>query len=293
MKNGFLLIDKEEKVFTQDLDREIRHLFHQKKVGHLGTLDPFATGLVILGLGEATKLFPLLENGWKQYTATLTLGADTDTLDYTGKVIETREIRPFTEADVRQVLVSFLGKSRQVPPKYSAVHIDGKRAYELAYQGKDFTLPTKEIEVRSIELVSLKGNDITFRCEVSKGTYIRSLAKDIAFRLFQNLGHLSFLRRTAIGPYKVDDAIPLERVDGSNVLDMVSFLGYPNIIVDEDSLLKKIRNGNEVRIENIDSPYVFFSNQETPLALYRRKEENIYTCYKGFHYETKPERQDR
>ena len=227
-----------------------------------------------------------MENGWKQYTATLTLGADTDTLDYTGKVIETREIRPFTEADVRQVLVSFLGKSRQVPPKYSAVHIDGKRAYELAYQGKDFTLPTKEIEVRSIELVSLKGNGITFRCEVSKGTYIRSLAKDIAFRLFQNLGHLSFLRRTAIGPYKVDDAIPLERVDGSNVLDMVSFLGYPNIIVDEDSLLKKVRNGNEVRMENTDSPYVFFSNQETPLALYRRKEENIYTCYKGFHYET-------
>ena len=286
MKNGFLLIDKEEKVFTQDLDIEIRHLFHQKKVGHLGTLDPFATGLVILGLGEATKLFPLLENGWKQYTATLTLGADTDTLDYTGKVIETREIRPFTEADVRQVLRSFLGKSRQVPPKYSAVHIDGKRAYELAYQGKDFTLPTKEIEVKSIELVSLKGNGITFRCEVSKGTYIRSLAKDIAFRLFQNLGHLSFLRRTAIGPYKVDDAIPLERVDGSNVLDMVPFLGYPNIIVDEDSLLKKVRNGNEVRMENTDSPYVFFSNQETPLALYRRKEENIYTCYKGFHYET-------
>lgn len=286
MKNGFLLIDKEEKVFTQNLDREIRHLFHQKKVGHLGTLDPFATGLVILGLGEATKLFPLLENGWKQYTATLTLGADTDTLDYTGKVIETREIRPFTEADVRQVLVSFLGKSRQVPPKYSAVHIDGKRAYELAYQGKDFTLPTKEIEVRSIELVFLKGNDITFRCEVSKGTYIRSLAKDIAFRLFQNLGHLSFLRRTAIGPYKVDDAIPLERVDGSNVLDMVSFLGYPNITIDEDSLLKKVRNGNEVRMENTGSPYVFFSYRETPLALYRRKEENIYTCYKGFHYET-------
>lgn len=287
MKNGFLLIDKEENTFTQDLDRRIRHLFQQKRVGHLGTLDPFATGLVILGLGEATKFFPLLENGFKEYQATLTLGSETDTLDYTGKTLRTKDIHPFREEDVRKVLLSFLGKSKQVPPKYSAIHVDGKRAYDLAFKGKDFTLPSKEIEIRSIEFLSMEDKNITFRCEVSKGTYIRSLGKDIADGLFHNLGYLSSLRRTKVGPYFVEDAVKIDKVKEEGLKDMVSFLGYPEIRIDEDDyLLKKIRNGNEVRAKTTDSPYVFFSYGSMPLALYRRKEENIYVCYKGFHYET-------
>lgn len=283
MKSGFLLIDKDASMTSQAVDREVKHRLEEKKVGHLGTLDPFATGLLIIGVGDATKLFPLLEEEKKTYLATLKLGSITDTLDPTGKILEEKKITPFDREKAEKAFRSFLGKQKQIPPKFSAVHINGKRAYQLAIKDLPVEIREKDIEIYDLSLISLSENTITFRATVSKGTYIRSLGRDIANRL-SNLGYLISLRREKIGEFDVRDASQLKDISDSSLISFQKMTGFPTIQIPDGRILEKARNGNPLRLADQNQPYVFLADEKNTIALYRKEKENNYKCYKGFQH---------
>ena len=168
--DGFIFLDKQEGVTSTQEGSKIKHIFHTKKVGHVGTLDPFATGLLILGVNKGTKAIAFFDDFTKEYIATIKLGVATDSMDLTGKAIETKEAPALSKDKIEEVLNSFLGKSKQLPPMTSAIRVDGKRLYKLAHQGKEIERPTRDIEVFEIELLGYKKDEITFRASVSKGT---------------------------------------------------------------------------------------------------------------------------
>lgn len=205
MSNLFriLLMDKEEDITSFSSLNKVKREYRGEKVGHAGTLDRFASGLMIVMAGGATKLNPVFSAFPKRYTATILFGEETDTLDREGTVIATSGKIP-TEEELLGVLPSFLGAQKQIPPVYSAIHVDGKRAYKEARKQKDIEMPERDIFISSINLLSVSGNTAVIDTAVSKGTYIRSLARDIALRCGSR-GHLSALRRTEVGPFTLSD----------------------------------------------------------------------------------------
>lgn len=202
-----LLMDKKEDVTSFSSLYDIKKEYRGKKVGHAGTLDKFASGLMIVMVGGATKLNPVFSSFDKRYTALVKFGAETDTLDREGKVVKESSHIPGRE-EIEAVLPSFLGKQKQIPPVYSAIHVDGKRAYKEARKERSIEMAPREITIHSIELLSVDGDEAVIDVRVSKGTYIRSLARDIASSL-GTCGHLEALRRTEIGPFTLSD-IPLD-----------------------------------------------------------------------------------
>src|SRR5574344_800794 len=175
MKNGILLVDKEAGLTSRDVDNALQKRFATRKVGHLGTLDPFATGLLIVGINNGTKFLPYLDDSRKSYLATLKLGETTSSLDPDTPVTETKEIPSLTEKAVADVLRSFIGKSEQLPPMTSAIKVDGEPLYKAAHEGREVERKTRSIEVYSLNLVELLKDAIVFTCSVSRGTYIRVL----------------------------------------------------------------------------------------------------------------------
>lgn len=282
MKSGFLVIDKEEGKTSTDIDRAVKKALHEKKVGHLGTLDPFATGLLIIGVNDATKLFTLIEEDKKTYTAILKLGQSTDTYDHLGKVIEEKEIHPFTKEDILKVFNSFIGKTEQIPPKYSAKHINGKRAYDLALQGFDVELKPQQIEIFSLDLFDYSFDTIKFKATVSKGTYIRTLGFDIAKKL-NNIGYLLKLRRNNIGNISESDSIKESDISDEKLIPLNKFFNYKTIEVIDPLLQKKIKNGNPLSLNENDD-FIFFQIDDNLVALYK-KVENKYLCFKSFNHE--------
>jgi tRNA pseudouridine55 synthase len=218
--NGWIILDKPlEMGSTQGVGAVKRALreggYPKVKVGHGGTLDPLATGVLPIALGEATKLAGRMLDASKIYDFTIAFGAQTDTLDLEGQVIATSEVRP-TQAEVEAILPRFTGPIEQIPPAYSALKIDGKRAYDLARAGEDVELKSRNIfvhalrtSVEKLEGVLGRVDHITLTAHVSKGTYIRSLARDIALGL-GTVGHVTMLRRTKAGPFTLETAISLD-----------------------------------------------------------------------------------
>lgn len=181
------------------------------KVGHGGTLDPLATGVLPIALGEATKLAGRMLDATKAYDFTIRFGEQTDTLDLEGTVVATSEVIPGLAA-VEAILPRFTGPIDQVPPAYSALKVDGQRAYDLARAGEEVELKTRAVTIHALSLLCLEGRDATFSATVSKGTYIRSLARDIALAL-GTVGHVTMLRRTKAGPFALNQAISLDFLD--------------------------------------------------------------------------------
>lgn len=275
MKNGFLLIDKDENLTSNDIDYKVKKIFKTKSVGHLGTLDPFATGLLIIGVNKATKLFPILSEDKKTYIATASLFKETDTLDITGKLLNETEKKKITEKEVKEVFSSFLGKSYQTPPKYSAVHINGKRAYSLARENIDFSLPKKEINVFSLNLLSFKEDEISFSCDVSKGCYIRQLSYDIFLKL-GIISHLKALRRTDIGPYSVLKAKKISNIKEDDLLQCEDMLfDYKIVNISDDKTFKLVSNGN-VLSYSYNEKFIFFKKNDEDIALYKKQDDNKY-----------------
>ncbi len=178
------------------------------KVGHGGTLDPLASGVLPIALGEATKLAGRMLDATKAYDFTIRFGEETDTLDLEGKTIATSDVRP-TRSDVEAILPRFTGPIEQVPPAFSALKVDGERAYDLARAGKDVELKSRNVTIHSLELVDATEDAVTLSATVSKGTYIRSLARDISHAL-GTVGHVTMLRRTKAGPFTLEQAISLD-----------------------------------------------------------------------------------
>ena len=201
-KNDIILFDKEEGVTSFSSLNSIKRNYEKgTKVGHAGTLDKFASGLMIALIGNATKLNPVFSSFDKSYLATIKFGEETDTLDPEGKVVY--EAAPPTIEKLKESVLSFVGESMQTPPLYSALHINGKRAYLEARKGNIIDMPERKITVYSADLLSYENNIALCRFHVSKGTYIRSLARDIAYKA-NSAAHLINLRRETVGPYELE-----------------------------------------------------------------------------------------
>lgn len=202
--NGVIVVDKAKGNTSFDEIRKIRKEYNIKKVGHTGTLDPMATGVLTILVGEATKLSDYLMNHNKEYIATLTLGEKRDTGDSEGKVIQTKKVPLFSEKSVKETLKSFEGEISQIPPKYSAIKVNGKKLYEYARSGEKIEIQSRKVNIFEINLMEIKENNITFKVHCSKGTYIRTLCEDIAERL-GTVGYMSSLRRIRVGNFTLDD----------------------------------------------------------------------------------------
>ena len=203
-KSGIILLDKPEGITSFNVLNTIKRVLDTGKVGHAGTLDKFATGLLIVCTGWCTKLIPLLVGLIKRYSATLRFGTETDTLDPEGEEIARAPV-PTCER-VMEELPAFLGKTMQVPPVYSAIHVDGKRAYKMARAKKPVDLPARQVQILKLEVQSCTMPELSLEIVCSKGTYIRSLARDLG-RAAESAAFLTGLRRTAIGDFYVVDAV--------------------------------------------------------------------------------------
>jgi tRNA pseudouridine55 synthase len=207
VKGGVLVVDKPRGPTSHDLVGRVRRALHTRHVGHAGTLDPMATGVLVVAVGEATKLVPWLTADDKTYEATIRLGIETDTLDAEGEI--TRRVPVPSELDLENALARERARTSQVPPAYSAIRIDGKRSHELARAGQAIELAARPVEVRAIDLVRREQDELVVRVEASKGYFVRSLGRDLAEAL-GTVGHLTALRRLRSGAFGIDDARPID-----------------------------------------------------------------------------------
>jgi len=209
---GLIVVDKPLGLSSMDVVRRVRRAGGNAKTGHAGTLDPLATGVVICCLGKATKAVESLMGGVKIYDTTIDLSAFTTTDDKEGERVEIDVSEPPEVGAVKDVLEHFRGEIEQTPPIYSAVHINGQRAYKLARKGEQVDMPTKTVRIDAVELLDYAYPMLTLKITCGRGTYIRSLGRDIGQKLGTG-GHLAALRRTAVGDYSLDIAHPIERFD--------------------------------------------------------------------------------
>ena len=246
--NGILIVNKPKGYTSRDIVNIISKKLNTKKVGHTGTLDPIAEGLLVVPIGRALKISELLTSEKKEYIAKVILGYETDMLDITGKEIK-RNIPNVDKDKLIEVLNSFIGKYNQEVPMYSAVKINGRKLYEYARSNIQITPPSKIVEIYSISLLEgpiYKDNTVEFtmKCEVSKGTYIRSLIRDIAYKL-STYGTMKELIRTKQGSFLLEDAFTLEDIQKDNYKLLSIKEALPNIKITkiDDKTLKQVKNG--------------------------------------------------
>lgn len=208
--HGWLVLDKSLNLTSTDAVNKIKRAFNANKCGHAGTLDPLATGVLPIALGEATRTVAWLMEAQKTYIFTVEWGKSTDTQDKEGEVIATSDVRPSKE-QIAEKLKTFLGDIDQVPPKYSAIKVDGERAYDLARDGEEFELNPRKVKTYELEIREVTENSATIFVKSGKGFYVRALARDLAKALGTE-GHITYLRRTSVGPFKEETAITLEKV---------------------------------------------------------------------------------
>lgn len=251
--NGLVVINKHKGVTSHDIVNDIRHIFNTKQVGHLGTLDPLATGVLVCCIGDATKLVQFLESVNKEYVCEIVVGMESDTYDATGTILDSKKVtcESLNEEIVDKYLSSFLGKSKQLPPIYSAIKVDGKKLYEYARRGKEVEIPERDIEIFEIERVSdLEFIDDTcrfkFRVVVSKGTYIRSICHDFGVKIGIPclMGELS---RTRNGVFSIDDSSSIDDIKVGNfkLINMVDATSDIPLVTGVD-FIKKAKNGMKI-----------------------------------------------
>ena len=245
--NGIVIIDKPADWTSQDVVSKLRGVLHTKRIGHGGTLDPMATGVLPVFVGRATRGVEFFENAEKTYEAILRLGVTTDTEDITGNVLEETEVAVSRE-QLDAVLQTFRGEIQQIPPMYSALKINGQKLCDLARKGKEVERKPRTIQIHQLECLSFSGNQVSLRVRCSKGTYIRTLCKDIGQALGCG-GCMESLRRTTAGAYCIEESVPLAQLVKSDrpesyLLPVDSmFSGYPAVTLTEKQELR-CRNGN-------------------------------------------------
>ena len=209
--NGWINLDKPIGLTSTQAMAKVRKALNAQKAGHAGTLDPLATGILPIALGEATKTIPFAQDRLKTYEFTVTWGQQRDTDDSEGDVIATSDIRP-SEEQIITLLPDFTGHIEQTPPKFSAIKIDGERAYDLARDGEEFEIKSREVFIKDLRLLESRTHEADFQMTCGKGTYVRSLARDMAEKLGTK-GYISALRRTKVGPFSQENAISLEKLE--------------------------------------------------------------------------------
>ena len=211
MKSGWVILDKDSGLFSRTAGGKIARMIGTKKFGHIGTLDPMASGVLPIAIGDATKMIPFVEEispNVKEYLFSLQFGFETDTLDITGHEIVRNDVIP-NESDVVSVLPKLIGKIAQIPPQYSAIHINGKRAYDVARQGKAVEIPPRDVEIYELEFLGIHEKSWHFRTRCSRGTYVRSIARDIA-KLCGTIATVDIIRRTLSGDFDIKNAVKLD-----------------------------------------------------------------------------------
>ena len=282
--NGYLLIDKSKDWTSRDVCNKVQHFFHEKKVGHSGTLDPFATGLLIVCLGSATKTIPLWEEADKEYIAELKLGNKTDTGDSTGNIIGNGPLGNISIKMIKEVFLSLLGESEQIPPMTSAVHVNGRKLYTYFHQGQEIERKTRKINIKSCDLLSFSDNIIVFRCRVSKGTYLRTLGETIAEKL-GTVGYLNNLRRIKIGEVGLDKSITLDQLTEQSIISIEDMLkNLIPFVTLTDSDAKKAINGMKINFGNLSKSYdkiLLVDQSQKALAIYTRQDEDTFVSLRG------------
>ena len=269
--DGIILINKEKNYTSHDVVNKVKKIT-KSKVGHTGTLDPNATGVLPLLLGNATKISKYLINHDKEYEVLLQLGTKTDTADAEGKIIEEKDVNidSLSEENVKKVLSTFLGKQKQIPPMYSAIKVNGKKLYQYARQGQEVEIKPREIEIYEIKLTNLdkKQKQISLVVSCSKGTYIRSLCEDIADRL-GTVGFMKELNRTKVGEFNIKDCVTIEEFeekynknDFSDIITIEEiFKENPKIELDNLNI-KQYLNGVKIKVPAQDAVYRTYLNNK-------------------------------
>jgi tRNA pseudouridine55 synthase len=257
--DGLLVVDKPGGMTSLDVVREIKARFLIKKAGHIGTLDPFATGVLPIALNEGTKLIPFLQEDPKDYEAVMKIGEETRTDDLTGEIVKRGPWEDLSPEVIRTVFESFSGRIRQTPPMFSAVKVKGKPLYQMARKGIEIERQEREVQVYDLQLRDIDLPMIHFRVSCSKGTYIRALARDIGKRMGCG-AHLVSLRRTRSGPFSLEQTLPMERLKTlpgnealhASLIPLIEVLhGFPEVIGDE-RLIRKVRYGKEMIVRDLD-----------------------------------------
>ena len=289
---GVIVVDKPSGPTSFDVVRKIRRLFQTKKVGHTGTLDPLATGVLAICLNDATRIVPYLTDSKKEYRATIRLGAISTTYDSEG-VIEScshdEALKKISESNVRQTLEGFLGTQSQVPPIYSAIKVDGQRAYARARRGESFELKARTVEIFEAELLDFDKDLVVARIVCSKGTYIRSIAHDLGQRLGVG-GLLCGLRRTRVGDLRIEDAIDLETIVSldSDALDKCCLsvkqaLSSWTQVTLAPSDVKNVQQGRKiVRCHGRNEPYLALDPTGSVIALMEGSVSTPCKILRGF-----------
>lgn len=274
--DGILVVNKEANMTSHDVVFKLRKILNTKKIGHSGTLDPNATGVLIVLVGKACKILPYIEDIDKEYVSTLKLGQKTLSDDIWDEVIEEKKITPIENLDL--VLQSFKGKIKQYPPMISSIKINGKKLYEYARNNIPVERPLRDVEIFDIEL--LDAEEMKFRVHCSSGTYIRSLCVDIAEKT-NNLGCMSSLERTKVGRFSIEEAFTLEDIKNGNyklysINDMLSHMKQVAYKPIQD-----IYHGKRIQV-NENEKYISITDQNEVIAIYEKEENrNTYRCARG------------
>lgn len=286
--NGILLINKPSSMTSRDVVNKVSKLLGTKQIGHTGTLDPMATGVLVLCIGSATKLVEILTFTTKSYEAEMILGIKTDTYDITGNVLEDNMVIK-TKEEVNKALLSMQGTYEQEVPIYSAVKIDGKKLYEYARENKEVVLPKRIVNIYNTELMSMdeeKGHTkFSFKCKVSKGTYIRSLICDIATKL-NTVGCMTKLNRIKQGDFSLEQCYTLDQIEQGDfiLLDVKECLKEFSKVVIDGKLLTAVKNGTVITNRWNEDKILFVDNEDNLIALYQKydKDENMLKPWKMF-----------
>jgi len=285
MKNstgGLILLNKPSGITSFRGLNVLKKSLGTGKVGHTGTLDKFADGLIVSLFGKMTKLVPEFTGMDKEYIALISFGVETETLDPEGEILFTAEPPEFDQ--IKKAIPFFLGKISQTPPQYSAIHIDGKRAYELARAGKDVKIPSRQVTINDFEILSYEKPNLKVRINCSKGTYIRSIARDLAIKCGSR-AHLVELKRTIVGPFKLSQAVDPDNFDPeADIIESWDIFNYIDKVGKEiisSQYINDIKNGKEHVLAEVgknfadNREYALFNSKREMVALVKKNQGKL------------------
>jgi tRNA pseudouridine55 synthase len=256
--NGWVVLDKPVGITSTHAVSRLKRIYNGKKAGHAGTLDPLASGILPIAFGEATKTVSYVQDGMKAYRFTVRWGAETNTDDADGTVVATSDQQP-TPEEIERLLPGFIGTIEQVPPAFSAIKINGERAYDLAREGEVVKLEARPVRIDALHQIASRPGETDFEAECGKGTYVRAIARDLG-RQLGCYGHVTALRRTRVGPFREDDAVPLEELASSPEAAREALLSVeagllemPCVVVDRNHAAR-LRRGQPVLLRGRDAP---------------------------------------
>ena len=268
---GAIIVNKAPNMTSRDVINILNKKFNTKSIGHTGTLDPIAEGVLVCLIGKYTKLTDILINHDKEYIASFKLGILTDTLDITGKILKEEKVN-LTKEEIQKTILSFKGTYNQEVPIYSAVKINGKKLYEYARNNEEITLPKREVNIYDIELLNIDNECLTIKTKVSKGTYIRSLIRDIGLKLNTN-ATMTKLIRTKLDKFTIEESYTLEDIQTDNykILSLEDLIDLDTININEEMLFK-IKNGQIIDYQT--NKYILYKYNNQNIALYKPYQNN-------------------